>query len=238
MSYRKRVFFLIIGQPISSLGVAALVQANIGLDPWGALHQGLSNVTGLSFGICTILVGALAILISALLKEPLSVGTIVSVIAPGIFVDLFQGMGLIPQMQGLWSGVALMLLGQVMLALGTYFYMAAAMGAGPRDALMVAVSRPLHLQVGVCRTVIEITALILGYFMGAKIGVGTIIAALTIGPALQAVFALFHYDPKTVHHDSFSELWMVFRRWVRREPPEAPSPMPCPSDNKENGGPA
>ena len=72
MSYRKRVFFLIIGQPISSLGVAALVQANIGLDPWGALHQGLSNVTGLSFGICTILVGALAILISALLKEPSS----------------------------------------------------------------------------------------------------------------------------------------------------------------------
>ncbi|MEA4954254.1 MAG: hypothetical protein VB096_01890 [Pseudoflavonifractor sp.] len=214
MSYRKRTIYLILGQVVSAIGIVGMVQANIGLDPWNCLHQGLSNVTGLSFGICTILIGTCAILISFLLKEPLGLGTVVNVLCPGLLIDLIQHFHLIPRMNGLWSGIAMMLAGQAVLALGTYYYMAAAMGAGPRDSLMVAVSRPLHLSPGLCRSALEVLAVFLGWLMGAKVGVGTVLSALTIGFFLQGVFALFHYDPKAVHHASFSELWAVFHGWV------------------------
>ena len=230
MSDRKRTVYLILGQVVSAIGIVGMVQANIGLDPWNCLHQGLSNISGLSFGICTILVGSCAIFISFLLKEPLSLGTVVNVLCPGLLIDLIQRFHLIPRMNGLWSGIAMMLAGQAVLALGTYYYMAAAMGAGPRDSLMVAVSRPLRLSPGLCRSALEVLAVLLGWLMGAKVGVGTVLSALTIGLFLQGVFALFHYDPKAVHHASFSELWTVFRGWVsarRHQPPEAKEAEPA-----------
>ncbi|MDD5938035.1 MAG: hypothetical protein PUC36_03380 [Clostridiales bacterium] len=230
MSYRKRVFCLILGQIVSAIGIVGMVQANIGLDPWNCLHQGLSNVTGLSFGTCTILVGAAAILISFLLKEPLSLGTVVNVICPGLLIDGIQALRLIPLMTTLRGGILMMLGGQAVLALGTYFYMAAAMGAGPRDSLMVAVSRPLHMAPGTCRTILEITAVGLGWLMGAKVGVGTLLSALTIGLFLQVVFNLFRFDPKTVQHDSFAQLWTAFRGVFRKQAPEpedAPSDLPA-----------
>lgn len=219
MNYKKRTLYLILGQIVSALGIVGMMQANIGLDPWNCLHQGMSNVTGLTFGTCTIIVGAIAILISFLLKEPLSLGTVVNVLCPGILIDFIQAIRLIPQMDDMWSGLAMMVVGQAVLALGTYFYMAAAMGAGPRDALMVAVSRPLRLPVGACRTVLEVLAVFLGWRMGAKVGIGTVFSALTIGIFLQAAFGLFHFDPKTIHHDSFPQLWRAFRGWVKKEPP-------------------
>ena len=221
MSLKKRTLYLALGQVVSALGIVAMVQANIGLDPWNCLHQGLSNLTGLTCGTCTILVGATAILLSALLKERLGFGTLVNVLVPGVLIDLIQAWHLIPQMNGMLSGVLMMLGGQAVLALGTYFYMAAAMGAGPRDALMVAVSRPLHLPVGVCRTILEVMAVLLGWRMGAKIGMGTVLSALTIGVFLQGAFALFHFDPKTLHHDSFAELWQAVRAcFSKKEPAE------------------
>lgn len=234
MNYGKRTLYLILGQVVSAIGIVGMVQANIGLDPWNCLHQGLSNITGLSFGVCTILVGVTAILISFLLKEPLGLGTVVNVLCPGLLIDLIQYLHLIPRMNGLWSGIAMMLAGQALLALGTYYYMAAAMGAGPRDALMVAVSRPLRRSPGLCRSALEVLAVLLGWRMGAKVGVGTVLSAVTIGFFLQGVFSLFHYDPKTVRHAGFAELWTALRGWVsaRRTPPEeaasgddsAPSP--------------
>ena len=224
MNYRKRSIYLILGQVVSAIGIVGMYQANIGLDPWSCLHQGLSNVTGLSFGVCSILVGIVATLISFFLKEPLGLGTIVNVIFPGLLIDLIQGLRLIPQMGHLGSGVLMMLAGQTILALGTYYYMAAAMGAGPRDSLMVAVSRPLGVVPGTCRTILEITVVLLGWLMGAKVGVGTVLSAFTIGPFLQGAFNLFRYDPKTVRHANLADLWQAFQQGVNRAPAEQPVP--------------
>ncbi len=212
-----------VGQVVSSIGIVAMYQANIGLDPWSCLHQGLSNVTGLSFGFCSILVGIAATLISFFLKEPLGLGTIANVIFPGLLIDLIQSLRLIPSMEHLWSGVLMMLAGQTILALGTYYYMAAAMGAGPRDSLMVAVSRPLGVVPGTCRTILEITAVLLGWLMGAKVGAGTVLSAFTIGFFLQGAFDLFRYDPKAVHHTSLTESWQAFRQRAGRAPAEEPA---------------
>lgn len=203
--YGKKLFYLALGQVLSAVGIVGMIQANIGLDPWNALHMGISNVTDVSFGAATIFVGIAAIAISAVLGEKFGVGTLVNVLIPGLLINLIQGWKLIPLMGGLWSGVAMMLLGQAVLAVGTYFYLAAEMGAGPRDALMVAVARKLRLPVGGCRSGIEVLAVLVGWLMGAKVGVGTVLSALTIGLFLQQGFALFRFDPKTARHETFAD---------------------------------
>lgn len=226
MNYKKRGVYLALGQLVSAVGIVAMVQANIGLDPWNCLHQGLSLVSGLSFGVCSIVVGAAATLAAFLLKEPLGLGTLINVIVPGLLIDLLQYTALIPQMHGFFGGVLMMLVGQGVLALGTYFYLAAAMGAGPRDALMVSLSRALNMAPGACRTILEISAVALGWLMGAKVGAGTILSALTIGPTIQGVFTLFRYDPRMVEHMNFAALWQKVKPLAgQRETISADSPV-------------
>ncbi len=209
--YPKRLIYLALGQVITALGVVAMLRADIGLEPWSCLHQGLSKVTGIPFGACSIVVAAVVFLIALLLREPVGLGTLINSVVPGILIDLLDGMGLIPTMRHLWSGTLMLLAGAALLALGTYFYMAAAMGAGPRDSLMVAFARVFRADPGVCRTVLDLTVVVVGFLMGGKVGLGTLLAALLLGPCLQFFFRVFHYDPKAVPQTNFAELWADLR---------------------------
>lgn len=210
---RKRLLYLVLGQLVSAVGIVALVQADVGLDPWNCLNQGLELVTGLSFGVCTMLVGVAAVAISFLLRETLGWGTIVNVLCPGLLIDLIQRFQLIPKMHGLWSGMAMLIAGEIVVAWGTYYCMAAEMGAGPRDALMVAVAKPLRISPGLCRTGLEVLAVLSGWAMGAKVGIGTVFSACTFGFFIQKAFDLFHYDAKAAVHMGFPETAEVFRQW-------------------------
>lgn len=215
MNYPRRILFLILGQVVSAVGIVALYQANIGLDPWNCLHQGLSILTGLSFGTCTIIVGMCAVGISFLLRETLGWGSVINVICPGLLIDLIQSLRLIPLMDSFWPGFLMLLVGEAITAWGTYYCIAAEMGSGPRDSLMVAVARPLHIQAGPCRILLEVLVTFLGWLLGAKVGFGTVFSALTFGLFLQAFFLLFHFDPKAVHHLGFKQVADDLQHWAK-----------------------
>lgn len=218
MNYPKRILYLILGQVVSAVGIVGLYQANIGLDPWNCLHQGLSILTGLSFGTCTIIVGLCAVGISFLMKETLGWGSIINVICPGLLIDLIQSHQLIPLMNGFWPGFLMLLAGELIAAWGTYYCIAAEMGSGPRDSLMVAVARPLHMEAGLCRILLEVLVTFIGWLMGAKVGFGTLFSALTFGLFLQLFFRLFRFDPKAVRHLGFRQVIVDLKAWLKKEP--------------------
>ena len=211
----KRIRDLALGQVVSSIGVCMMIQANIGLDPWNVLHMGLSNVLGIPIGASSMVVGAGAILLAVMMKERLGISTVISVFIQGSMIDLIRWAGLIPQMQTVWGGIAMMLIGQLVLAVGTYYYMAALLGAGPRDAVMVAVARCTNISVGVCRSSMELFCVLAGWLLGGKVGVGTILSAVTIGPMLQGVFHLYHYDATGIVHDSLGDSWKAIAGWAK-----------------------
>jgi uncharacterized membrane protein YczE len=79
------------------------------------------------------------------------------------------------------------------------------LGAGPRDGLMVALTKRTGKSVRLVRNTIETVVVIIGYFLGGTVGVGTLVIALTIGVFVQLAFQLFKFDVKKVEHRFIDE---------------------------------
>ncbi len=92
-----------------------------------------------------------------------------------------------------------------MLSVGIYFYLKSGLGAGPRDGLMLGLMKKLKLPVSIIKTGIEVTAVAIGFLLGGKVGIGTIVVALTMGYAIQVVFKIGKYDNKTVTHRTLKD---------------------------------
>jgi uncharacterized protein len=202
-TYIKRITRLILGLFLFSLGSFLTIQANIGLAPWEAFSMGGAYLTHLSYGNIVVITGLIIILIDLALKEKVGLGTVLNAILIGKFVDLIQYADIIPQMPTMELGLGMLLIGQVIVCIGSYFYIGASLGCGPRDALMVAMGKRLpSVPIGAIRGLLEGTVLIIGWLLGAKVGIGTAISVLGIGVILQFTFKLLHFDVKRVEHES------------------------------------
>lgn len=101
----------------------------------------------------------------------------------------------------------MLITGLMMLALGTYFYISSGLGAGPRDSLMVALTRKTGLPIGVCRGMIELTVVAIGWKLGGMVGVGTIVVALTVGFWIQIAFKVFQFDATKIKHETLFQTY-------------------------------
>lgn len=217
-SYPRQIGRLLLGLLVSATGIVMMLQANIGLDPWNVLHQGLADVIGISFGQATILVGAGAILLSLLLGERIGLGTVLNIGLTGLVIDQILLLGLIPQQTAFLPGLLMLLVGLEVLTLGTWLYMSACLGTGPRDALTVGISRKTRLSVGICRGAIELLVTLTGWVLGGSVGVGTVVSAVGIGALFQLNFSLLHFKPETLHQENLAETWRLLRGRFARKP--------------------
>ena len=168
--------------------------------------MGGSYLTHISYGNIVVITGFMIIAIDFVLKEKIGFGTIMNAILIGKFVDLIQFFNIIPTITNFWLGLAMLLLGQLVISVASYFYIGAALGCGPRDALMVALGKRMpKVPIGVIRGLIEGTVLIIGWLLGAKVGVGTVVSVFGIGFVLQFTFKLLHFEVKSIEHESITD---------------------------------
>ena len=134
--------------------------------------------------------------------ERFGLGTILNAVLIGFGVDVLQYYHALPLIENYWLGIIVMFLGQFSISLGTYFYISAGLGSGPRDSLMIGLKRRLpKVPIGMIRGLIEGSVLLAGWLLGAKVGLGTIIAAFGISTILQLTFNWLHFDAKSVQHE-------------------------------------
>jgi len=211
-SFLRRCLQVAFGLTLFALGTYFSIQANVGLAPWVAFSMGISGKTGFLYGNVTVVTSFVILAMDILLKEKIGVGTILDAILVGKLTDLFQALELIPQMTSFLPGVAVLLLGQVILCVGSYFYMSPGLGCGPRDTLMVALGKRLpKVPIGLVRGLIEGGALLVGWALGAKVGLGTVISVFGIGFILELTFKVMHFDATAVTHESLLDSWKGLR---------------------------
>ena len=75
-------------------------------------------------------------------------------------------------------------LGILLVGVGSALYLTANLGPGPRDGWMTGVQRKTNWPIGRVRVGIEILVLSIGIILGGTFGLGTIMFALGIGPAI------------------------------------------------------
>ncbi len=181
----RRLVQLYLGLVAFGVSMAMVLRSELGNIPWDVLHQGLAERTGLSFGLVTIGVGVLVLLLWIPLRERPGLGTVSNVLVIGLVVD--ASLAVMPEVDGdAWpTKVALFIAGVLLNGVATAAYIESRFGPGPRDGLMTGFVRRTGGSVRLVRTGIEVLVVAVGWLLGGTFGVGTVLFALTIGPIVQ-----------------------------------------------------
>jgi len=185
----RRFIQLQLGLLLYGASLALMLRADLGMNPWGVFQQGLSDMTGISVGMVTNIVGALILLVWIPLRQKPGIGTICNVLVLGTAADLF--LLVLPPVTGLPLRIGLLIAAILLNGVATGAYIGAGLGPGPRDGLTTGGVRVTGWEVRWVRTAIEVTVLALGWVLGGTVGVGTVLYAVTTGPLLQVFMPMF-----------------------------------------------
>ncbi|MFC8350698.1 YitT family protein [Streptomyces sp. NPDC057280] len=185
----RRLIQLYTGLVLYGASSALLVEAGLGLEPWNVLHQGLAELTGLTIGVVSIIVGAAVLLLWIPLRQRPGLGTVSNVFVIGVAMD--GTLAAVPEVHTLAVRIPLLVAGIVLNGAATGLYIAARFGPGPRDGLMTGLHRRTGRSIRLMRTAVEIAVVATGFLLGGTIGVGTVLYAVSIGPLAQVFLRLF-----------------------------------------------
>ncbi len=174
--------YLCIGLGIFGLGEGLLIVSYTGASPWSVLAQGISLNVGFSIGVVTFFVSIFALFLWTFLDQKPGIGTILNIIIIAVMIDLSIAFFETPQNfigQLVMAIVAVLLVG-----LGSGIYLIANLGPGPRDGLMTGLQKKTNLPIAVVRGFLEITVVSIGWYLGGTVGIGTLLFAFGIGPAV------------------------------------------------------
>ena len=192
-----------LGLLVFSFGVHLTIFANIGLAPWDCLGMGIAAHTPFNYGVVMTCTSVVILLIDLALKERIGYGTIIDALLTGNFVQAFNDHSPLSPCTHLWSGVIMMLVGFVFMAIGMWIYMRGEQCCGPRDALLVGLGKRLpQVPIGIVQIILWSAVTVVGWLLGGPVGVGTLLSAFGAGAVMQLVYQLLHFEPRDVaHHD-------------------------------------
>ena len=180
-------FFLCLGLVLFGLGEGLLIVSFAGASPWSVLAQGIASNVDFSTGIITIFVSMGVLLLWIPLKQKPGIGTVLNAIIIGLMIDLC--IRFVPTPENYISQLLLAIIAVLTVGLGGGIYLVANLGPGPRDGLMIGLQKETNLPIAAVRAFLEITVMSIGWYLGGTVGVGTLLFALGIGPAV--AFGLF-----------------------------------------------
>lgn len=188
--------FIVIqaGFCLMGFSIAAMIRANLGTSAWAVLEVALSKRIGITPGTVTVLMGFLVLSGALILREKIGWGTLANILSIGPWIDL--ALWIIPSVYGpLWVQIPMLMGGILGMGLGSAIYIGVDAGAGPRDSLMLAIKRTSGISIRLARASIEVVVVTIGWLLGGPAGIGTLVFALLIGPAVQAGFKLLKVEP-------------------------------------------
>lgn len=200
VKYIKAIIRIMVGLFLYALGIVLTIQADMGLSPWDILNDGASKVTGLTFGQANIIVAVIILAIDIALGQKVGIATILNVFMIGTFIDIINYLNFLPLVSKTLSQLMFLLAGIVVINLAMYFYIGAGYGAGPRDGLMIGISKKFSFPVAYTRIVIEVIVAVIGFLLGGKLGAGTVILAVFAGIIMKYMYKQMKFDLNGVAH--------------------------------------
>jgi hypothetical protein len=185
----RRLPQAIVGMIVLGVGTGLSVQASLGVSPWDVLHQGIAHRTHLSFGTVLVLVGIVVMLGWIPLHQRIGIVTVINVATIGPIANVTISHVSTPS--ALAARVALLVLAALSIGIGSGLYIGAALGPGPRDGVMTALTKR-GFPVWRVRLSIELTVLVVGWALGGTIGVGTVVLVFGVAPITHVALGRFH----------------------------------------------
>ncbi|MEW4328708.1 YitT family protein [Rossellomorea marisflavi] len=173
--------FFFVGLIIMAFGITLTIKGkDLGIGPWDVLHYGLFLNAGLSIGAWSIIAGIVILSFTGIMTKSIpKLGAFINMLLVGIFIDIFNY--LLPDPSSLWIQAGVLCIGIIIMGIGIGIYVAAGLGAGPRDSLMLLIVDKTGWRVQWVRNGMELVVLIAGWLLGGPVGIGTIVIALGVG---------------------------------------------------------
>ena len=175
-------FFLCLGLSLFGLGEGLLIVSFTGASPWSVLAQGISLNIDLSVGTITFFISIGVLFLWIPLNQKPGIGTILNALIIAIMIDI--SIKFIPTPENYIFQLLLALIAVLAVGLGGGIYLVANLGAGPRDGLMVGLQKKTNFPIAAVRAFLEITVVSIGWYLGGTVGIGTLLFAFGIGPAV------------------------------------------------------
>ena len=187
---------LVAGLVLFGAGLWLGLVAGLGVAPWEVLTGGLSRQLATSFGRTSIALSLVVLLVGLAARVRPGIGTLLNVVLIGATIDVLLATSLLRELDEGPVVVRLLvtLLGIVVVAVGSALYLGARLGPGPRDGLMIALAARTGWRVGTARAVLECSVLTAGVLLGGPVGVGTVLFAVGIGPAVQTALRVLRRE--------------------------------------------
>ena len=178
----KTLIFLVLGLSLFAIGETLLITANQVVSPWTVLAQGISFQTNLSIGVTTFIVSLIVLILWYPLKQKPGLGTLLNIVIISIIIDLSAP--ILPYPKSFLFQIIQSIIAVFIVGLGSGFYLTANLGPGPRDGLMTGLQNLTNQPIALIRTILEVSAVGLGFYLGGIVGIGTILFAFGIGPTV------------------------------------------------------
>ncbi len=206
----KKIPILLIGFLLLSFGMILTMKSGLGMSSWGVLHQGVSLVSGFTFGKVTLVLGLVILVFSVLfLKSKVGIGTIVNVLLIGFLLDMFKYLITYEPDTYVYQGI-MFIIGLIIMTLGRSIYISTKLGPGPRDGIFVGLSRITQIDVKYIKPAVEFSVLLIGFLLGQSMGInlvgpGTVIAVVFSGYLVQFYFKKLGFNPKIENQRDLKE---------------------------------
>jgi len=178
----KTLIYLVLGLTLFAIGETLLITANQGVSPWTVLAQGISFQTNLSIGVTTFIVSLIVLILWYPLKQKPGLGTILNIVLISIIIDL--SIPILPYPKSFLFQIFQSIVAVFIVGLGSGFYLTANLGPGPRDGLMTGLQNITNQPIALIRTILEVSAVCVGFYLGGVVGIGTLLFAFGIGPCV------------------------------------------------------
>lgn len=186
-----RMVILFVGLCIAHLGITLFLLADLGSDPFNVLVQGtfrtLSRITDFTFlthGYTHMGINLLIILILLFVdRNYIKIGTVFCMAFGGPIIDVFTALlgNYINAELPFVVRLVILAIGCVILAYGMTVVIKSDAGTGPNDLVAIAISEKGHFPFGITRTITDVSFVVLGFLLGGKFGIGTVICAVLVG---------------------------------------------------------
>ena len=190
------LIFLVFGLFLFGLGESLLITSGDGVGPYTVLAQGISNLTGWSIGLSTFVISIFVLLMWIPLKQKPGMGTILNAFIIALTIEF--SVYYLPYPETYPMQILQVVVGVLIIGIGSGFYLIANLGAGPRDGLMIGLQKKTNLPIYSIRTIIEVSVVIVGWLMGGVVGLGTAIFAFGIGPSVALGLSMVGKASKTI----------------------------------------
>ena len=185
LNFRPKIstfLFLCLGLTFFGLGEGLLLVSTTGASPWSVLAQGISLHIDLSIGVITFFVSSFVLFLWFFLDQKPGIGTIMNIIIIAIMIDV--SIFYIETPENYVSKIIMAVIAVLIVGLGSGFYLIANLGPGPRDGLMIGVQIKTNFPIALVRAFLEITVVAIGWYLGGIVGIGTLLFAFGVGPAV------------------------------------------------------